>query len=166
MKNSYIQYILILLGFIPLNLKGQTPAEPAGNLSYYQISEAQYIVNDTTTSLDNWITKGMNMLFVPVRDSLIITIDIGGRDKVFFMGMGVRIENPGFETLGSNAEFYHWIFTSHIKEGIRNAFISKEYVKGSLENSGRKEYLIHILFFDKSEFLFYGSELKSKVQAP
>ena len=164
MKINFIRNILILLSLIPFNLKGQAPAEKQGNFSYYQISEAQYIVNDSTTSLDNWITKGMNILFVPVRDSLIITIDIGGRDKVFFMGMGVRIENPGFETLSNNAEFYHWIFTSHIKEGIRNAFISKEYIKGSLEKSGRKEYLIHILFFDKSEFLLYGSELKPKVK--
>jgi len=164
MKINFIRNIIIILSFVPFILKGQAPAKPAGNLSYYQISEAQYIVNDTTTSLDNWISKGMNMLFVPVRDSLIITIDIGGRDKVFFMGMGVRIENPGFETLGNEAEFYHWIFTSHIKEGIRNAFISKEYIKGSLEKSGRKDYLIHILFFDKTEFLFYASELKPKVQ--
>lgn len=164
MKPSLIRNILILLCFIPLILKGQAAGVPAGILSYYQISEAQYIVNDSTKSLNNWIDKGMNMLFVPVRDSLVITIDIGGRDKVFFMGMAVRIENPGFETLGKNAEFYHWIFTSHIKEGIRNAFISKEYILGSFEKSGRKEFLIHILFFDKSEFLFYASELKPKVQ--
>jgi hypothetical protein len=162
MKTRFIRIILILFSFTPFILKGQAPAVPVSNLSYYQVSEAQYIMNDTTTSLDNWTRKGMNMLFVPVRDSLIITIDIGGRDKVFFMGMGVRIENPGFESLGKDAEFYHWIFTSHIKEGLRNAFISKEYIQGSLEKSGRRDYLIHILFFDKTEFLFYASELKPK----
>lgn len=164
MKSSLIRIPVILLFFIPFILKGQSPGSSEKDFSYYQISEAQYIANDSTTSLDNWINKGMNMLFVPVRDSLIISIDIGGRDKIFFMGMAVRIDNPGFDTPGKDAEYYHWIFTSHIKEGIRNAFISKEYIAGSLEKRGRREFVILIHFFDKSEFLFYASELKPKVQ--
>jgi len=166
MKTNFIRNTIVFLSFIPFVLDGQAQADSERNHTYYQISEAQYIVNDSTTSLDNWIEKGMNILFVPVRDSLIISIDIGGRDKVFFMGMAVRIENPGFDNQNRNAEFYHWIFTSHIKEGIRNAFILKEYINGTLEKYGRKGYLIQIHFFDKSEFMFYASELSPGVLVP
>jgi hypothetical protein len=166
MKISLIRNALAFISFIPFILNGQSPADSESKHSYYQISEAQYIVNDSITSLDNWIEKGMNILFVPVRDSLIISIDIGGRDKIFFMGMGVRIENPGFENQNEDAEFYHWIFTSRIKEGIRNAFILKEYISGTLEKYGRKGYLIQIHFFDESEFMFYASELKPGVLVP
>ncbi|HBH83778.1 MAG: hypothetical protein A2X05_08210 [Bacteroidetes bacterium GWE2_41_25] len=164
MKISLIRSALILLSIIPYILKGESPADSVRDHSYYHISEGQYIENDSITSLDNWVDKGMNILFVPVRDSLIISIDIGGKDKIFFMGMAVRIENPGFDNQNKDAEFYHWIFTSHIKEGIRNAFISKEYIRGSLEKYGLKGYLIQIHFFDKSEFLFYASELKPNIQ--
>jgi hypothetical protein len=166
MKTNIIRNALVFLSLIPFILDGQSPADSERNHSYYQISEAQYIENDRITSLDNWIEKGMNILFVPVRDSLIISIDIGGSDKIFFMGMGVRIENPGFDNQNKDAEFYHWILTSHIKEGIRNAFILKEYVNGTLEKYGRKGYLIQIHFFDDTEFMLYGSELKPKVLVP
>ena len=166
MKTNFIRNTLVFLSFIPFVLHGQSQADSERNHTYYQISEAQYIANDSTTSLDNWIEKGMNILFVPVRDSLIISIDIGGSDKIFFMGMAVRIENPGFENQNKDAEFYHWIFTSRIKEGIRNAFILKEYVSGTLEKYGRKGYLIQIHFFDDTEFMFYASEIKPGVLVP
>ena len=160
MKASLIRNIIFFLSFIPFILKAQSSGDSETNFSYYRISEAEYIVNDSTISLDNWINKGMNMLFVPVRDSLIISIDIGDRDKIFFMGMAEKIDNPGFVTLGTGAEFYHWIFVSHIKEGIRNAYILKEYIEGSLEKLGKRHYFINIVFADQTEFQFYGYELQ------
>jgi hypothetical protein len=166
MRKLLLHTIIILAGLLPVSLKGQGQSDSGGNPSYYHVFEGYYIEKDSTKRLDNWVEKGTNILFVPKNDSLIISIDIGGKDKIFFMGMAVRIENPGFEAPGISTEFYHWTFTSHIKEGIRNAFISKEYVSGSLEKSGRKDYLIHIVFFDQTEFLFYTSELKPKVLSP
>jgi hypothetical protein len=54
------------------------------------------------------------------------------------------------------------MFASHIKEGIRNAYIHKEYVEGSLEKFGRKTYFINIVFTDQTEFQLYGYEINPK----
>lgn len=160
MKNRLIKSTLILISLFPFFLNGQALEDTSKSFSYYHISEAYYFNNDSTTALTNWVSQGTNMLFLPVRDSLIISIDIGGRDKVFFMGMATTIENPGFETSRRDVAFYHWIFTSHIKEGIRNAYISKEYISGSLEKLGKQHYLIKIVFTDQTEFQFISYELK------
>jgi hypothetical protein len=161
MKNRLIKSTLILLFSIPLILNGQTLRDSLTDFSYFHISEGYYIDNDSTTALTNWISLGTNMLFLPARDSLIISIDIGGREKIFFMGMATAMENPGFEASQKDAVFYHWIFTSHIKEGIRNAYISKEYIPGSREKLGKRHYLIKIVFFDQTELQFIAYELRS-----
>ena len=166
MKNSLISKALILLSLIPFFLNGQSQQDSAGNSSYYRISEAYYFENDSTTVLDNWIEQGTRMRFIPVKDSIIISIDIGSDNKVFFAGMAVGIKNPGFKSGREDTEFYHWTFISHIKEGIRDAYISKEYIEGSLEKLGRKYYTIHIAFPDQTEFLFYANEPKSRLRNP
>lgn len=166
MKKFLIKSILILLGLMPFILKGQgtvtTAIETTGEYKYYRIEDAFYMQDDSSTVLKNWTDKGMEMLFKSGTDSLVITIDIGGRDKIFFVGMAVKMDNPGFVTTSTEAEFYHWIFVSHIKEGIRNAYILKEYVEGSLEKLGKKHYFINIAFADQTEFQLYGYELQPK----
>jgi len=163
MKKLLLRNILILLGFIPYILAGQgTQMGTSEEFNYYLIEDAYFIQNDSSTVLKNWTDQGMHMLFMPVRDSIIISIDIGGRDKVFFMGMAVKMDNPGFITTSSQAEFFHWIFVSHIKEGIRNAYIHKEYIEGSQEKLGKKSYFINVAFADQTEFQLYGYELKPK----
>jgi hypothetical protein len=128
---------------------------------YFRIDDALYIQGDSSMLLDNWIEQGLHILFTSTgSDSLIVSIDIGGRDKVYFMGMAVAINNPGFIASNPKAEFYHWIFVSHIKDGINNAYIHKEYVDESFEKLGYKLYFINILFPDQTEFQFYGSEFK------
>ena len=128
---------------------------------YFLIDDAFYIHGDSSVFLDNWIEQELHILFSPTTgDSLIISIDIGGHDKVYFMGMAVAIDNPGFIASNAQAEFYHWIFVSRIKEGVHDAYIHKEYVDESLEKLGYKLYFINILFPDQTEFQFYGSEVK------
>jgi len=149
---------------MPAVLEGQARNVAASeNSRYYKIDNAFYLQGDSSTVLKNWTDKGMNVLFKPVKDSLIISIDIGGKEKVFFMGMAVTMDNPGFITTSNEAEFYHWMFVSHIKEGIRNAYILKEYVEGSLEKLGEKTYFINITFADQTEFQFYGYELGTDI---
>ncbi len=156
--------MLFLLILIPAVLQGQAGnVSGSDNSSYYKIDDAFYLQDDSSTVLKNWTDQGLNILFKPVKDSLVITIDIGGKEKVFFMGMAVKMDNPGFLTTSSEAEFYHWMFVSHIKEGIRNAYIMKEYVEGSFEKLGKKIYFINIAFADQTEFQFYGSELRSDI---
>jgi hypothetical protein len=166
MLKQLIKSIILLLCLVPINLNGQTLPDSESSPSYYRMFEGYYTVNDSTTALDSWVEEGMNMLFLPFRDSVVISIDIGGREKVFFMGVATRMENPGLETLTKKAEFYHWTFISHIKEGIRNAYISREYVEGSFEKYGIKQYFIQILFADQTQFLFYAIELKPREPAP
>jgi hypothetical protein len=55
------------------------------------------------------------------------------------------------------------MFVSRIKEGIRNAYIMKEYVEGSLEKLGKRTYFINIAFADQTEFQLYGYEFKDNV---
>ncbi|MBI5008649.1 MAG: hypothetical protein HZB98_03145 [Bacteroidia bacterium] len=129
----------------------------------FRIDDAFYIQDDSSTVLRNWTEQEMNINFKTVKDSLMISIDIGGRDKIFFMGMAEKMDNPGFVTASTDVEFYHWMFVSRIKEGIRNAYIMKEYVEGSLEKLGKKTYFINIAFADQTEFQLYGYELKNNV---
>ena len=131
---------------------------------YFLIDDALYIQDDDVIELGDWIEQGLHILFEPVNDSLMVSIDIGGRDKVYFMGMAVAIDNPGFIASNSQAEFYHWIFISRIKEGLHDAYIHKEYVDESLEKLGHKLYFINILFPDQTEFQFFGYELKHEGQ--
>ena len=161
MKKFFV--ILFLLSFLlsPC-MSGQdikrSNSEKAG---YFLIDDAFYIEDDDVVSLDDWIEQGLHILFELVNDSLVISIDIGGRDKIYFLGMAKNIDNPGFIASNSQAEFYHWIFISRIKEGLHDAYIHKEYVDESLETLGYKLYFINILFPDQSEFQFHGYELKS-----
>ena len=131
------------------------------NSSYFKINNAFYIDDDNATSLDNWIEQGLHVLFASINDSLTVSIDIGGHDKVYFMGMAIAIDNPGFIEPNSRSEFYHWIFISHIKEGLHDAYIHKEYVDDSLEKFGHELYFINILFPDQTEFQFYGVKTDS-----
>ena len=157
----FLQLILIQ-GVLHAQSAGKSGTEGSG--TYYRIQDAYFIENDSTIVLKNWTDQGMNMFFKPVRDSLIISIDIGGADKIFFMGMAVTMDNPGFITTSSQSDFYHWIFVSHIKEGMHNAYIHKEYIDGSLEKMGKKHYFINIAFTDQTEFQLYGYELKPQPQ--
>lgn len=129
----------------------------------FRIDDAFYIQDDSSTVLRNWTEQEMNINFKTVKDSLMISIDIGGRDKIFFMGMAEKMDNPGFVTASTDVEFYHWMFVSRIKQGIRNAYLMKEYVEGSLEKLGKKTYFINIAFADQTEFQLYGYELKNNV---
>jgi hypothetical protein len=162
MKKIFVILFLFSILLAPYSMSGQSieigNSEKAG---YFLIDDALYIQGDSSMCLDSWIEQGLHILFTQAgNDSLIISIDIGGRDKVYFMGMAVAIDNPGFIASNSQAEFYHWIFISRIKEGINNAYIHKEYVDESLEQLGYKLYFINILFPDQTEFQFCGYELK------
>ena len=126
---------------------------------YFLISAALYIQDDDVIELDDWIEQGLHVLFTLVNDSLIVSIDIGGRDKIYFMGMAIPIDNPGFIASNSQSEFYHWIFISRIKERLYDAYIHKEYVNESLEKLGYMLYFINILFPDQTEFQFFGYDL-------
>jgi len=160
MRKFFIVCISFLILLSPCSINGQSRAtasfEKAG---YFLIDDAFYIQDDDFVSLDNWIELGLHVLFESANDSLMISIDIGGRDNVYFMGMAVAIDNPGFIESGAQAEFYHWIFVSHIKERIHDAYIHKEYIDESFEKLGYRLYFINILFADQTEFQFYGYEL-------
>jgi hypothetical protein len=167
MRKIFLISLIITLNLMPLVLKGQgMNALASESTKIYRIDDAFYIHEDSSTVLKNWTEKGMNINFKPVNDSMIISIDIGGTDKIFFMGMAVKMDNPGFVTASTDVEFFHWMFVSRIKEGIRNGYILKEYVDGSLEKLGKKTYFINITFADQTEFQFYGYELKRNNQGP
>jgi hypothetical protein len=164
------KFLLIKLSFLLLSLLSDTAligqfasVEPSVNSRIYRIDDAFYIQEDSSTVLKNWTDQGMNIILKPVKDSLIISIEIGGPDKIFFMGMAVKMDNPGFVTASTDVEFYHWMFVSRIKEGIRNAYIMKEYVDGSFEKLGKRTYFINIAFADQTEFQLYGYELRSNL---
>ncbi|MBK9389621.1 MAG: hypothetical protein IPN68_05285 [Bacteroidetes bacterium] len=167
-KFLLINLSILLLSLLPhILINAQVAAvETSGNSRNYRIDDAFYIQDDSSTVLKNWTEQEMNIIFKPVKDSLIISIHIGGSDKVFFMGMAVKTDNPGFVTASLDVEFFHWMFVSRIKEGIRNAYIMKEYVDGSLEKLGKRTYFINIAFADQTEFQFYGYELNLKKQGP
>ena len=154
------KFIVICFSFFIL-LSPFVNGQSRATVSYFLIDDAFYIQNDDIVELDNWMEQGLHILFEPLKDSLMISIDIGGRDKTYFMGMAVAIDNPGFIVSGAQAEFYHWIFVSRIKERLHDAYIHKEYVNESLEKLGHKLYFINILFADQTEFQFYGYEIKS-----
>lgn len=166
MGKNLIKLIVVLLFAITpiLVLSGQeTALKPSADSKYYRIDDAFYIREDSSTVLNNWTEKKMNINFKTLKDSLMISIDIGGRDKIFFMGMAEKMDNPGFVTTSTDVEFFHWMFVSRIKEGIRNAYIMKEYVEGSLEKLGKRTYFINIAFADQTEFQLYGYEFKDNV---
>ena len=155
MRKFFVILFPIFVLPAPCYISGQE-AENSEKTGYFLIDDAIYIHDDDVISLDNWIEEGLHVLFESVNDSLMISIDIGGRDKVYFMGMAIAIDNPGFIASNTQAEFYHWIFISHIKEEVNNAYIHKEYVNESLEKLGHKLYFINIVFPDQTEFQFYG----------
>ena len=161
MRKFFVILFSISILLAPCSMSGQSQVlrnfEKTG---YFLIDDAIYIQDDDAISLDDWIEEGLHILFERVNDSLIISIDIGGRDKIYFMGMAKAINNPGFIASNLQAEFYHWIFISRIKEGLHNAYIHKEYVDESLEELGYKLYFINIIFTDETEFQFYGYELE------
>ena len=161
MKNLFVILFSISILLLPRSMNRQGNSEKTG---YFLIDDAFYIEEEDAVSLDDWIEQGLHVLFESVNDSLMISIDIGGRDKTYFFGMAMAIDNPGFIASNSQAEFYHWIFVSRIKEGVHDAYIHKEYVEESLEKLGYKLYFINILFRDQTEFQFYGYELKSDNQ--
>lgn len=164
MRKIFFINTLILLIIVPAVAEGQSgDVNNSVNSGYYKIDDAFYLEGDSSTTLKNWTDQGMNILFKPQKDSVIISIDIGGKEKIFFMGMAVLMDNPGFITASTDVEFYHWIFVSHIKEGIRNAYIMKEYVEGSFEKLGKKIYFINITFTDQTELQLYGYELGTDI---
>ena len=164
MKKLLPLYMTVALMLTPMVITGQgMNAGMLDKTTCFRIDDAFYIQDDSSTVLKNWTEKEMNINFKTVKDSLIISIDIGGQDKIFFMGMAEKMDNPGFVTASTDVEFYHWMFVSRIKEGIRNAYIMKEYVEGSLEKIGKKTYFINIAFADQTEFQLYGYEFKSNV---
>ena len=156
MKNLFVIIFLISVLLSPYSMSGQVTG-------YFLIDDAYYLHDDDFVELDDWIEQGLHILFESANDSLAVSIDIGGRDKIYFMGVAVAIDNPGFIASNSQAEFYHWIFVSRIKEG-HDAYIHKEYVEESLEKLGYKLYFINILFPDQTEFQFHGYEIKHESQ--
>lgn len=94
-------------------------------------------------------------MFVPFKDSIIISIDHGGLDKVQYLGYGKKIENPGFEVTRNDSEFYFWLYVEPKVAEKQKAFILKEYVTGSLEQRGRKIFYFNIQFSDGSQYQFY-----------
>jgi len=157
MKKKTAAYFSFLFCLASLITYGQSDSGFSSGKAYdYKILKAYYSEGDSTTNLSNWVDQGLNIHFIPARDSMIISVDIGGKDKVFFMGMATGMDNPGFISTSASAEFYHWIFVSHLKEGVRNAYLMKEYIEGSLEKLGKKNYFIQIAFADQSELQFYG----------
>ena len=161
MRKLFVIIFSFSILLIPCSMSGQSQVRNSVKTGYFLIDDAIYIQDDDATLLDDWIEEGLHILFESVNDSLIISIDIGGRDKIYFLGMAKAIDNPGFIASNSQAEFYHWIFISRIKEGLHNAYIHKEYVEESLEELGYKLYFINIIFTDQTEFQFYGYELES-----
>ena len=163
MRRIFVILFSVFTLLLPRSASGQSVERENSKLvGNFLIDDAFYIQDDEAISLENWIEDGLHVLFETVNDSLIISIDIGGRDKIYFMGMATAIDNPGFIASNSQAEFYHWIFISRIKEGLHNAYIHKEYVDESLEKLGYKLYFINILFPDQTEFQFYGYEDQEK----
>jgi len=159
-------FVILFLSFVliaPHYINGQSKeTRNADQTGYFLIDDAFYIYEDNEIALDDWVEHGLHVLFATSDDTLTISIDIGGRDNVYFLGIATAIDNPGFIVSGLQAEFYHWIFVSHIKEGVNNAYIHKEYVEESLEKLGRMLYFINILFSDQTEFQFYGYEVNSE----
>lgn len=164
MKKFLPLCVIITLMLMSAVLQGQgMNVKLSDKTTSFRIDDAFYIQDDSSTVLRNWTEQEMNINFKAVKDSIIISIDIGGRDKIFFMGMAEKMDNPGFVTASTDVEFYHWMFVSRIKQGIRNAYLMKEYVEGSLEKLGKKTYFINIAFADQTEFQLYGYELKNNV---
>jgi len=165
MKKFFVVCFAFLIFLTPRSISGQAigTVNPE-KTGYFLIDDAIYVYDDDAMLLDDWIEQGLHVLFESTNDSLMISIDIGGRDKIYFIGLAVAIDNPGFIASNSQAEFYHWIFISHLKEGVNNAYIHKEYVDESLEKLGYKLYFINILFPDDTEFQFFGYELKTESQ--
>jgi hypothetical protein len=152
---SIIPLLYVLL--LPCSLKSQgVKTDNDAAAGYFIINDAFYIHGDSSESLSAWTEQGLHVLFAPVNDSMVISIDVGGRDRMLFLGMAVAIDNPGFIASNQQAEFYRWIFVSHIKEGMHDACIHKEYVEKSFEKLGHRLYFINILFPDQTEFQFYG----------
>ena len=152
------KFFVIFFAFSILSapyINGQGNSE---RVVYFLIDKGLYIEDDNAMSLDEWIEQGLHVSFESANDSLMISIGIGGRDKIYFLGMGTAIDNPRFIASNSQSEFYHWIFISRIKEGMHDAYIHKEYVDESLEELGYELYFINILFADDTEFQFYGYE--------
>ena len=161
MRKFFVILFSVFLLLSQYSASGQGKESGLSNKAgYFLINDAVYIHDDDAVLLDDWTEQGLHVLFEQVKDSLTISIDIGGRDKIYFMGMAVAIKNPGFIASNPQAEFYHWIFISRIKEGLNDAYIHKEYVDESLEKLGHKLYFINILFPDETEFQFYGYEIK------
>ena len=159
MKRAFVMFLLVFICLSQLMLNGQSAGGNLPKANLYAIEEAYYIESDSSFLLNDWTEQGMNIIFASENDSLVITIDIGGRDNICFMGMAVAMANPGFIASNSTAEFYHWIFISRIKEGLHDAYIHKEYIDKSFEELGHRLYFINILFPDQTEFQFYAGEL-------
>ena len=163
MRKFFVTLFSISVLLAPYSISGQVSGNTE-KINYFLIDDAFYLHDDNDISLDDWVEAGLHILFESVNDSLMISIDIGGRDKVYFMGMAIAIDNPGFIASNTQAEFYHWIFISHIKEDVNNAYIHKEYVDESLEKLGHKLYFINIVFPDQTEFQFFGYEIDAGSQ--
>lgn len=145
----------IFLLFLSLLVSAQTEIDSTNFGDLYRITEVYYIQNDTSIFFSEVVDTATDVVFMKYKnDSTIISIN-RGFDNVYFLGYTTTMDNPGFNTSSEDAEYYHWNFTSHVKKGIRNADILKEYVTSSLENRGLKYYFIDVVFSDNTEYQFY-----------
>jgi hypothetical protein len=125
---------------------------------YFVITTAYHILNDSAYNLkEEYVDKPSGILIVPDSDSTaIISIHHGSIDSISFMGIGKKIPNPGFDVSSDESTFYSWQYITHGVTEKQEAFFCKEYLEGSLEKRGNKYYLFSILFFQNSQYQFYG----------
>lgn len=135
---------------------GQIPNDTIPSADLYLITEAYFIKNDSTYNINKeFIDQPSGIMFVPFKDSIIISIDHGGLDKVQYLGYGKKIENPGFDVTRTDSEFFFWSYGVHNVVERQKAYILKEYITGSLEERGRKYFYFNIQFSDGSQYQFY-----------
>jgi hypothetical protein len=119
--------IFLLLSLLPAILLAQPTYTTFLNSSYCRITEAYYIRNDSSVIVKDYVDTSSGILFMPVKkDSIIISIDRGGIDKVYFLGHAIRISNPGIDTNREGGEFYYWKFATYVFEGTDHAYVFKE----------------------------------------
>lgn len=146
-------FLLLSPGIISFG-QGLNDTIPSGDL--YLITEAYYIKDDSTYNINKeFIDQPSGLMFIPFKDSIIISIDHGGIDKVQYLGYGKKIENPGFTVSRTDSEFYFWLYVEPKVPSKQKAYILKEYVTGSLEQRGRKYFYFNIQFSDGSQYQFY-----------
>lgn len=143
---------------------GQVQAKDSINKSfdYYIITEAYYIVKDTTLNLKEFfVDRTSGILFIPGKDSIILSINHGDMDSVLYLGFAKQTKNPGFNTTREDSEFYKWSYIKPNNSQNQEAIVMKEYVTGSLEKRGKKFYFFSIVNADLSELQIYGYQYET-----